>query len=379
VTIPSPLTFPVSTRESMGRRQNGFTIIELIVAIAVTLIMMTAALMIYDRSVQVSSTVTTRAEMQAELRAALDQISLDLNQAGYGLPIGAIPLPSAATGGSDPKIGCDFTPTCYLNASLSSGVVYKVTPEHNMGPTITEPTDAIVITYQEPLSTNPNDANASGTAPNWLNPVQPAAAISSDGTLVTMPASLSPAINDPAVGLVIGDLLLLQNSIGTALGVVTNFDASAGTITFSANDPLNINQPTAPIGNIGAIAAGGSPPNTSVSRIMMVTYFLKQVTGQNDYQLMRQVDARTPTPVAEHIEDLKFTYDVYDPSSNGINAGSPDASIGSPATPKPNQIRKVNITITARSSRLNSQGAYDRLTITTSISPRNLSFVEKYN
>jgi prepilin-type N-terminal cleavage/methylation domain-containing protein len=366
----------------MRRRQHGFTIVELIVAIAVTLIMMTAALMIYDRSVQVSRTVSTRSEMQAELRAAIDQISLDLNQAGYGLPIGAIPLPSAASGGINPRVGCDFTPTCYLNPvpALTSGVVYKVTPLYQAGPTITEPTDAIVITYQEPLSTNPNDPNASGTAPNWIIPVQPASAISADGTLLTMPNTLNPQINDPAVGLVIGDMLLLQNSIGTALGVVTNFSATNNTINFDAlNDPLQINQPSAPVGNVAAIAASGSPPNTSVSRIMMVTYFLKQVPGQNDYQLMRQVDARTPTPVAEHIEDLKFTYDVYDSTSNTINAGSPTASIGSPPVPHPAQIRKVNITITARSSRVNMQGTFDRLTITTSISPRNLSFVEKYD
>ena len=373
----------------MRRRQQGFTIIELIVAIAVTLIMMTAAMMIYQRSVQVSTTVTTRAETQAELRAAIDQISLDLNQAGYGLPLGAIPLPSAATGGVDPRAGCDFTNTCYIAAPLSSGVVYKVTPLNNVGPRTTEQTDAIVITYLEPLSTNPNDRNASGTAPNWSippaqNPGPPAVypALSSDGTQLTMPTPLNPPIDDPAVGLVIGDILMVQNgNPSPALGVVTSFDPTTNTIKFDPLlDPLHINQPNAPVGNLAAIAAGSTGPLlTTVSRIMMVTYFLKQVNGQNDYQLMRQVDARTPTPVAEHIEDLKFTYDVYDSSSNTINAGSATASIGSPPTPKPNQIRKVNITITARSSRLNAQGTYDRLSITTSISPRNLSFVEKYN
>jgi hypothetical protein len=57
----------------------------------------------------------------------------------------------------------------------------------------------------------------------------------------------------------------------------------------------------------------------------------------------------------------------------------PNAATGSPPTSKPNQIRKINMTITARSSRPNAQGNYDRLSITTSIGPRNLSFHEKYN
>jgi len=321
--------------------------------------------------------------MQSELRAAIDEISLDLNQAGYGLPIGAIPIPSAATGGVDPRAGCDFSNTCYITAPLSSGVVYKITPFPGVGPSTTEPTDAIVITYQEPLSSNPNDANASGTAPNWSVPPAvspgppPLPMLSSDGTLLTMPSPLNPPIDDPAVGLVVGDLLLIQNTKGPALGVVTKFDPTNNTVTFDpALDPLRINQPSAPVGNMAAIAGGS---NTIVCRIMMVTYFLQKVNGQNDYQLMRQVDARNPTPVAEHIEDLKFTYDVYDQTSNTVNPNSADAQIGNPPTSKPNQIRKVNITITARSSRVNAQGTYDRLTISTSISPRNLSFIEKYN
>mgnify|MGYP003299405716 CR=1 FL=1 len=38
-----------------------------------------------------------------------------------------------------------------------------------------------------------------------------------------------------------------------------------------------------------------------------------------------------------------------------------------------------NLTITARSLRANSYGALDRMTISTSIGPRNLSFHDRYN
>lgn len=368
----------------MRHSQQGFTIVELLIAIAVTLVVMTAAMMIYQRSVQVAGVVSNRAEMQAELRAAADQISRDLNQAGTGIPIGGIPIPSAATGGTDPKIGCDSN-TCYLTASLSNGVLYKVVPENGIGPTTTEATDAIVIGYVEPVASDPNDPNASGTAPNWST--YTTQNIADDGSSLTMPAGTTPKIDDPAYGLVIGDLLLLQAGSGSALGVVTNFDGTNNTISFSSRDPLNINQPSAPVGNIASLMINpkpATPPNfppTTVSRIMMVTYFIQQVNTSTatDYRLMRQVDARTPTPVAEHIEDLQFTYDVFDDSSNTLTVNLPDAATGSPPTPKPNQIRKINMTITARSSRPNAQGNYDRLTITTSIGPRNLSFHEKYN
>jgi len=368
-------------------RQQGFTIVEMLVAIAITLIMMTAAMMIYQRSVQVSGVVTSRAEIQSELRAAADQIARDLNQAGTGIPIGGLPIPSAAAGGANPQFGCDVN-TCYLQPgqyALSNGVLYKIVPANGVGPNTTEPTDAIVITYLEPLAVDPNDPNASGTAPNWST--YPTQVIADDGSSLTMPAGTTPKINDPAYGLVIGDILMLQNSSGSALGVVTNFDGSSNVITFSALDPLNLNQPTAPTGNIAALkfnpvpTSGPKYPPTTVSRMMMITYFIQQVptTYGTDYRLMRQVDARTPTPVAEHIEDLQFTYDVFDDSSSTVTSNLPDAATGTPPTPKPNQIRKVNITITARSSRPNAQGVYDRQTVTTSIGPRNLSFHDRYN
>jgi len=366
----------------MRRRQQGFTIVELLIAIAVTLVMMTAAMMIYQRSVQVSGIVTTRADMQAELRAATDQIARDLNQAGTGIPIGGIPIPSAASGGSDPLIGCDAT-KCYITASLTNGVLYKIVPGNGLGPTTTEATDSIVITYMEPLAVDPNDPNASGTAPNWNS--YTTQTITDDGTTLTMPKGTTPKIDDPAFGLVLGDILLLQSGGSSALGVVTGFDGPNNTITFGGKDPLNLNQPTAPVGNIASLKINPLPtsgphyPTTTVARIMMITYFIQPSPDGKDYRLMRQVDARTPTPVAEGIEDMQFTYDVFDDASSTVTTNLPDAATGSPAIPKPNQIRKINMTITARSSRPNAQGTYDRLSVTTSIGPRNLSFHDRYN
>jgi len=367
----------------MRRRQQGFTIVELMIAIAVTLVMMTAAMMIYQRSVQVSGIVADRGEMQVQIRAAEGQISRDLNQAGTNIPIGGIPVPSAASGGSDPLIGCDAT-QCYITSTLTTGVLYKIVPGNSLGPTTTEATDAIVITYMEPFAVDPNDPNASGTAPNWS--AYTTQNISDDGTVLTMPKGTTPTIDDPAFGLVPGDILLLQAGGASALGVVTTFDGSANTITFG-KDPLGLNQPTAPVGNIASLKINPPPlsgpkyPPTTVARIMMVTYFLQKISTPNgdDYRLMRQVDARSPTAIAEHIEDVQFTYDVYDDSSNTLTVNLPDAATGTPPVPKPNQIKKINLTITARSSRPNAQGNFDRLTVTTSIGPRNLSFHDKYN
>ena len=354
-------------------KEKGFTFVELMVAIAVMLVVMAAATSLYQKSVQVSTMVTQQAEMQSELRAAANQLARDLNQAGTGIPIGGIPIPSAAGGGTNPQFACDSV-KCYItvNNKLTQGVLYKVTPANGVGPNVVQASDAIIITYSDP-------------GLNWSAYTTQVAA--KDGSTITMPAGTTPVLNDPAVGLTVGDVLLLQNANGAAAGVVTNYNATTRLITFANLDPLNMNQSAATAGNIKALefspVPGAAPyyPAITVSRIMMITYFIRQINtpSGSDTQLMRQVGARTPTPVADHIEDLQFTYDVFDTNTSTLTAALPDAAVGSPATPVPNQIRKINITISVRSPRPNARGVYEHYTLTTSLGPRNLSFHDRYN
>ena len=345
--------------------QKGFTLIELMVAIVVTVTVMIAAMSVYQKSVQVSTTVTQQAEMQAELRGAANQLVRDLNQAGTGIPIGGIPIPKTGGGGTNPRFACDSV-KCYIaaNNTFTQGVLYKVTPANGVGPNVVQASDAIIITYTDP-------------GLNWSAYTTQVAA--ADGSTITLPAGTTPPLNDPAVGLNVGDVLLLQNANGAAAGVVTTYNASTRVITFANLDPLNMNQSGATAGNIKSLNIAAAP--TTVFRIMMITYFIQQINtpSGSDTQLMRQIGARTPTPVADHIEDLQFTYDVFDSNTSNLTAALPDAATGSPATPVPNQIRKINITMSVRSPRRNAQGSYDHFTLTTSLGPRNLSFHDRYN
>jgi hypothetical protein len=123
-------------------------------------------------------------------------------------------------------------------------------------------------------------------------------------------------------------------------------------------------------------------PPTQVARLVMATYFIDSFVGPSgpDARLMRQSGGHPPVPVAEHIEDLKFTYDVIDPVSNALTANSPNAVIGTPPTAQPNQIRKININVTSKAFRADMSGAQtnQRVNLTTSIGPRNLSFRDRY-
>ncbi|HVP43227.1 MAG TPA: prepilin-type N-terminal cleavage/methylation domain-containing protein [Terriglobales bacterium] len=355
-----------------SRGQRGLTLIELLIAIALTMVILAAAASVLMQSMRSSTLVVSRSEMQNELRAAANQIARDLQQAGTAVPLGGAPIPSAGTGGQDARFGCDGTACYVVNNGMSQGVLFKVTPGFNAGPVTTETTDAIVITYMDPNL-------------DWR--AYPSQTLAVDGSSVTMPAGTTPQVGDPALGITVGDVLLLQNINGYATGVVTNVDAVARQISFADKDPLNINQSTAPVGNIKALAFNPLPkappfyPPVTVQRLIMVTYFLQTFVSPNgpDVRLMRQVGAHPPVTLAEHIDDLKFTYDLYDDTAGVLTANLPDAVTGIPPTPKPNQIRKVNLTISARSIRPNASGQFDHVVYSTSIGPRNLSFRNRYN
>jgi type II secretory pathway pseudopilin PulG len=349
--------------------QKGFTLVELVMATALTVTVVGAAVLVFTHSVQTSNITLKRSEVQTEARAALSQISRDLSQAGTGVPLNGIAVPSLGSGGANPNFSCDAS-QCYtgVDPAYTQGLLYKVTPGYSIGPTISEPSDAIKITYVDPTL-------------DWS--AFQAATITPTGSSLTMPPGTVPAVTDAAVGVTPGDIMLLQNVYGSAIGVVT--DVAGQTITFGP-DPLNINQPAAPAGNIKALATPNAVPvtypPTQVSRLVMVTYFLQSFVGPSgpDARLMRQNGSHPPIPVSEHVEDLKFTYDVVDPVSNALTANSPDAVIGTPALPQPNQIRKININVTSRAVRgdLSGAEAVQRVNLTTSVGPRNLSFRDRY-
>ena len=111
------------------RRTSGFTLIELLVATAVTVTVIGGAVILFAHSVQTSNLSLKHSEVQTEARAALTQISRDLSQAGTGVPLNGIAIPSVATGGADPNFACD-TAQCYTgdDPAYTQGLLYKVTP-----------------------------------------------------------------------------------------------------------------------------------------------------------------------------------------------------------------------------------------------------------
>jgi prepilin-type N-terminal cleavage/methylation domain-containing protein len=395
---------------------RGFSLIELLISMAVGLIVVGAAVQLYSSAMDATWVVKQRAETQQDLRAAEDMLLRDVSLAGAGLTgvTGEnIPLPYTL---GTPKIGCSAGPVCtpnalsypcIVNATCSSSnppVLYPIMPGYQKG--ITPPggvvaTDAITIVYTDtnfPLqcysgaaTVNPITFNATGNQLTFMAPP------------VTTACSTSypPALNNPINGLQPGDIVMIGPSgTLTVVGEVTSVSpanpsntaatpcsgspcsgGSTYTVNFANGDTLNLNQ----AGDANDLTTiKGASAGVPITRIFVITYYLANRTdagGQTTTILYRQVNGQPAVPLVDNIANLQFTYDTYDSDGDLLNAtgdGGESSSIS------PNLIRKVNLAhFTIHSQLYGVRGGYmtkgfQSFDVQTSMSTRNMSYNNRY-
>ncbi len=333
------------------RKRRGFTLVEFLVASAVTITLLGTAVLLLNSAMFSNRAVTQITEAQQNLRAGMNLMVSDILAAGTGIPVGGVAIPSG-NGSSAVR-----RPGLAIPFPISSGMISAVTPGDGLGPTMNGvATDAITL-----LETDDRRSFAGIT----LTDVTPS------GSQIRYPASAQ--ITAPPAPMELGDLLLISNANGTALGMATNIAAS-DFVNFSSSDPMNINQPSAAFGTIANLAnpppPAGSYPPTTATRIRAISYFI-DAADPNNPRLMKAVNGRNPQVVADGIENLQVSYDIFDLS------GAITANLANPANP--NQIRKVNLFLTAR-SRERGAGNRDfyRISAGTELSVRNLAFRDRY-
>ena len=355
------------------QKQNselGFTLVELMVAMAVGLIVMAALASLFKTGVNSTLLVTQRAETQQNMRAAVDLMVKDISMAGAGLPSGGIQLPNGA-GSTVSSFGCDQSGTCHVPAFNypNNNYMYGVIPGFSNGveanavisaappPIIDDSITVIYADYNFPLYeydvTFPTPGNGG------LISIAPDAAY--------VPA---PPLITAAGGIQVGDLIMLSNSLGTAVGEVTGLGPTG--IDFADLDPLNINQNGAAFNNIKAISTGS---NTVAYRLFAVTYYLSVPAAGQVPRLMRQVNGLSPVPVADDIINLQFAFDVYNSVNSALDANQPNP-LGS-AAESPNLIQKINIVLMGQSI-INNGNKSQNMYLATSVSARNMAFRNRY-
>jgi len=385
------------------KRENGFTLIEMMVAMFIMIAVVAAATGAIIQAQHVSEAVALEGNVQENLRAGMHFIVRDLTQAGEGVPAAGISIPNTAGGVSNVVRPGTPAASIFEDASVPANTyttLPPVIPGNTLGSVVTTVnpatgavlaggfnTDIVTILYAD----NTLVSSAGGAAAPLLTaaPVTSAAAPVCAGVITATGSSvaLAPACFTLPGGptpITTGNLIMFHNINGTALEYVTS--VAGQVINFAAADPAGLNQTGLPNGTVANLAVAVTP--TTITRVWMVTYYLDVVTNPAKPQLIRQVNypnypaaapANPPQPVAEVIENLQFSFDIVnsqDPAGTYGLVGPGDAPT-SIAPDTPFAFRAVNTYLGGRSEypyTMTNPPQFLRNSLSTQVSIRSLSF-----
>jgi type II secretory pathway pseudopilin PulG len=376
------------------KKKSGFTLVELIVGMAVTMVALAAAVLMFRDSTKANSNVTQASDMNDNMRAGLNLIVQDLIQTGTGIPTGGVSIPNTVNAAGCNKGKPVNRPPKVLNLTFQGPnsanpgcnvILPAIEPGADLGPTVTSPdgtsgpkSDIITIMYADnTLAMDQKPING---------PLCPGGKIAADGSTITFDAA---CVTIGAAGIPVnpGDLLMIYNSMNPN-GILQTVSSVAGqTLTFNAGDAFNLNGRTTTensgtiltLQNLTAGAPNGTYPATSCTRVWMITYYLDTAADPTHPMLMRAVNFNTPQPVAETMENLQFTYNFSD--------GTVPAPVNQPFVPtvpapsgdNENQIRSVNVYLGARSAnRAAVNGQYVRNNLATQVALRSMAYFNTY-
>ena len=356
------------------RGDSGFSLIELLVAMGITTVVMAVTMAGLSDAMRANDTVVNVTSMNNGLRLAMDLMVRDLLQTGSGLGKGhVIQTPQGGT-----LIKRPGPPGSALTRPAAELSIPAVIPGNALGPTINGgATDIITIL----------------TADNNFTDV-PLAAVASNSVDVTTATNIGSGVDR----VIAGQLLMVIKGATTTLVEVTDVNATLRRITFASTDSLNLNQNgTGIVGTMAALNAKAptgtaAAAATRITRVRMITYYLDNTTVAGSPRLVRRINNGDPvtfnnalgTAVALDIEDLQFSFDINDGANNPGNVEFVAADLTtsgacSPVACSPTQIRKINVTMTARSANTtNRRRQVYRNTLHSQIALRGMALVNDY-
>jgi prepilin-type N-terminal cleavage/methylation domain-containing protein len=372
------------------KREAGFTLIEVLVAITLMLIVLAATLGTLTDAIHATEAVTLMADTQENLRAGMNYIVRDLVQAGEGLPQTGITIPN--TGGASPTSAVNRPgPSGIGTFPTAWSVLPDISPGYQLGPTTTtsgNATDLLSVIYadntlidssQHWLNEYPINTPGGGSGCSGATPTPNGTIVTSGATTTITFDSSCVNINTGNTALAVGDLLLLQNGSGMALVSISTVTLASNRLTIASSpDPFKLNSSGKSAGTIAQIqspASSGTYSATTATRVRMVTYYIDNTNSQRP-SLMRQVNMNTAQEVGEIIENMQFYYDY-------LNAGSSPPTVTTDST-NPSSgnlpyVRDIYVSLFARSENQYSVSKqYFRNNLQTAVSIRSLNFFNEF-
>ncbi|HYW74352.1 MAG TPA: prepilin-type N-terminal cleavage/methylation domain-containing protein [Pyrinomonadaceae bacterium] len=279
--------------------QSGYSMVELMVALGITLVISAASFALFSGSMKFTNSTYHMTDAEEALRNAHEVMNRDLTTAGDGLRgIGTITAPVGFV-----QTFLTRTPvTCNDPNYPCIGVV---TSDDSIPAGTAVPLASTAVNFQPnsdrismlTVDTNFNTGNAVSLLAGKIT-------ISGTSTLLN--------VGTANIGLFqVNEIYAVVSQNSAAFGVVTAVNTVTGVVTLNNTDGgfgLNQTSATAPISVLSTVISGVSTQPASIMRIQIIQYFVdangllvRRVYGVRGASFIDSV-------VAEHITNLQFRY-----------------------------------------------------------------------
>lgn len=347
----------MSTSRNINRKKEaGFSIAELVVALGVFAVLTGAVLALMRDSLKVGTTTYELTDAQQNLRNSQEYINRDLINSGDGLnSINKILVPRAFVTNYLAVSPFDNPGTPgYVNLAL-------INSDNNVaaGVTVRGATPAVTV-RSSPFSTD--RISMLEIDPNFVPIALAANAIPSNGSYITVPAADLSKFS-------VGEVYFLTSSAGATFGAITSITAASNRLNFANGDTLglNVNGSTGMIGTV----SGASTLTTSLMRMQIIHYFIN-----SNGLLVRRVfgikgAGYRDSVIAEHVMSMQIRYFLSLRGADG-NMVQPAEALTTSAQQL--AVRQVEVTVVVETPHAIATNQQQQLTMTTSTSVRNLQF-----
>jgi Tfp pilus assembly protein PilW len=339
----------------INMNEQGFSLVELCIAIAVMLVVTGGIFTLMRGSMQISKATYELTDAQENLRIAQEYINRDLLNAGDGLKsVSKIRLPQTFVTNYltlNPIVdSTDGMPTGIINLGIltSDNQVPSGTAVPSASPAAT------VLASTDRHTMLEVDSTFISLTPTTIN---------SAGTLVTFPSGTDMSL------FTVGEIYYFNSSLGSTFATVTAITAGTRQLSFATGGADTYGLNLATNNNLKAISSSGTLP-TSMQRMQLIHYYVN-----SNKLLMRRVfgvkgGGFQDSIVAEHVLNVQFKYSLETTDSSG-NITPPTDTLTTKAQRL--GVRQVEVTVTVETPHPLQNGS-SQISMTTGTSVRNMQF-----
>jgi len=340
--------------------EQGFSIIEMVVAVTVMLIVTASVFSLVKSSLTVTTANYELTDAQQNLRTAQEFINRDLMNAGDGLKsmtyipvkttfvenyLAKFPIVDGAMPSGVTNLGILTT-----DNDVATGTVVPTVPA----------TPPVVITVRP--NTDRQTILQLDHNPSNIAIAIAAGSVDSSGKVVTLPAGTDMTKFN------VGEIYFLTSSKGGTFAAITSINAGLKQLSFDNGDFCGLNV-IGSGGLINNISALGTLP-MALQRMRIIQYYI-----DSNMLLMRRVfgdigAAFRDSVIAEHVVSVQFVYSLG--LDSGGNPVQPTTQLTTPAQQV--AISQVEVNVTVETPHRLSMGNRSLLSSSTSTSLRNMQF-----